>query len=178
MWICKCDCGKEIIASGSNLSRNHTNSCGCYQIQQTSNANKTHGLSKTDLYGEWNEINMRCYNPNVKAYKYYGARGITNYWKNDPIGFIDWSMKNGYRKGLTLDRIDVNLGYSPDNCRWTTWDVQGINKRNIHKIEYEGKLYSRRSFCMTFDLIESRVKKCMSMGMNASEIIIKSKRGE
>lgn len=86
-------------------------------------------------------MKMRCYNQNNKSYKDYGARGITvcDDWLHSLKAFYDWSMSNGYKKGLTLDRIDNNKGYYPENCRWVTRKTQNINKRNNVNFTYEGK---------------------------------------
>ncbi len=92
----------------------------------------THGLYNTRLNNIWSGIKQRCYNPKCQAFMYYGKRGIIicDEWYSDFKAFYDWSMKNGYRQGLTIDRIDNNGNYEPSNCRWTTMAVQDRNKRN------------------------------------------------
>ena len=83
----------------------------------------------------------RCHDPKNKGYKDYGARGITvcDEWRNDCCIFYKWARDNGYKEGLTIDRIDNNKGYSPDNCRWTTWKVQTVNRRNTRWILFNGE---------------------------------------
>lgn len=109
----------------------------------------------------------RCYNPNNPAYKNYGARGITicDEWNNKEIvkgiarnntkGFLafkEWALNNGYEANLTIDRIDVNKGYSPNNCRWVDSKVQANNKRNNHYITYNGKTQSLADWCRELKL--------------------------
>lgn len=92
---------------------------------------KTHGLCKTRLYHAWTHMKGRCYNRKDKKYPIYGARGITvcENWKKDFLNFRKWSLENGYTEKATIDRIDNDMGYSEDNCRWTTNHVQASNRR-------------------------------------------------
>lgn len=84
------------------------------------------------IYKVWGGMKSRCYNPNANNYKYYGGRGISvsEDWKDNFLAFYKWSMENGYKEGLTLDREDNGLDYSPENCRWVTMKVQCNNRRN------------------------------------------------
>jgi len=90
-----------------------------------------HGGAHTKLYFVWAQMKGRCFNKKHKEYKNYGARGITvcQEWQTDYGVFWAWAKQNGYQEGLTLDRIDVNGNYEPDNCRWTNMHVQNANKR-------------------------------------------------
>src|SRR5690606_10465631 len=95
----------------------------------------THGLRDHKLYGVWRSMKQRCTQKSHYAYKDYGGRGIKicDEWIDDFKAFYDWSMSNGYEEGLTIDRINNDDGYSPENCRWTTMRVQNTNKRNVLK---------------------------------------------
>ena len=131
MWTCKCECGNEITAEAYNLKTGHTQSCGCFQKEATSAASKTHGKKHTRLYRIWNCMKNRCYQKSYHAYNHYGGRGITvcDEWLNNFQAFYDWAMEHGYNDELSIDRIDVNKGYNPHNCRWATMAEQNKNKR-------------------------------------------------
>lgn len=146
-WLCVCECGnkKEILTL--NLIRNNTISCGCYNKERMKNMALKHNKSNTRLYNIFNKIKGRCYNENNPAYKNYGGRSIKvcDEWldkENGFINFYNWAINNGYKKNLTIDRIDVNGNYEPKNCRWVTAKVQSNNKRNNRIIEYQGKQYT------------------------------------
>lgn len=125
-FICKCSCGNTTIVAMTHLRTGHTQSCGCLleeALDQT-----THGYSKTKLYKVYYEMLYRCHNPKSDGYKKYGAKGITvcTAWQEDFLAFKQWATD--YKEGLTIDRINNKLGYSPDNCRWVSHSVQAINK--------------------------------------------------
>lgn len=144
-WLCKCNCGNITEASNSSLRTGKVKSCGCLRKEVTrQNAIKTkttHHLANTRIYNVWRSMKKRCYLKTHKAYKDYGGRGIKvcNEWKNDFMCFYNWAIINGYKEDLTLDRIDVNGDYEPNNCRWVDWKIQQNNRRdNIH-IQYNGE---------------------------------------
>jgi hypothetical protein len=138
MWLCRCDCGTEKIIRGSHITNHKTLSCGCYKDKNTSIRNTTHGKSNTRIYKSWAHMVARCNNPNDNAYKHYGGRGITvcDEWTTFEGFYKD--MGSSYRDGLTIDRINNNGNYEPSNCKWSTYEEQGNNKRNNHIIEYNG----------------------------------------
>lgn len=140
-WICKCDCGNEICLNAHNLRTGNTRSCGCL----AKDTYKYHGKSKQNgkearIHLIWRWIKRRCYNPKDSAYKLYGGRGIKvcAEWVDDFNAFYEWAMCNGYTDNLTLDRIDNNIGYYPNNCRWVTMKEQQRNRRNNVLITYKG----------------------------------------
>jgi hypothetical protein len=136
-WKCQCDCGKNVESSGDNLKEGNCKSCGC--ISKECDWNKTHSMSNTSEYKIWNSMKMRCINSNSESYSYYGGRGIKvcDRWINSFENFYEDMGKRP--EGMSIDRIDVNGDYCPENCRWATMEEQSRNKRdNIH-IEYKGQ---------------------------------------
>ncbi|NLH92400.1 MAG: hypothetical protein GX481_08145 [Atopobium sp.] len=130
-WLCKCDCGNFTTVQTSHLTSGATKSCGCLHRERASKANKTHGFTHTSLHNRWKAIIQRCDNPNNRSYKNYGGRGLSycDEWK-DFESFMKWSIANGYEPSKQLDRIDNNLGYSPENCRWVKPIINNHNRRN------------------------------------------------
>lgn len=112
-------------------------------------ANSTHGLSGTRIHHEWTSMKRRC-KPNTADAKTYYNRGISicDEWQYDFLAFYSWAMSHGYNDSLSLDRIDNNKGYSPNNCRWIPITKQQNNKSNTVHIFYNGKDYCLRNLCM------------------------------
>lgn len=137
-YECKCDCGKFVTVIGTSLRRKATKSCGCLNREKITKENPFY---KDKLYRVWASMKGRCYNKNNKAYCNYGAREIyiCEEWKKDYAAFRDWAVSNNYKDGLTIDRIDNDKGYSPDNCRWVTMKEQQNNKRCNRKITINGE---------------------------------------
>lgn len=134
-WKCKCSCGNEVVVRTADLTTNHSTSCGCLRQE----VHSTHKLSKTLPYDTWTSMLRRCTNPNDKDYANYGARGITvcDEWLSYP-NFYKWMCEHGYTKGLTIDRIDNDKGYSPENCRVVTMREQQQNRRNSIIVTLDG----------------------------------------
>ena len=139
-WKCKCDCGNYSDVLPQHLKRGFIKSCGCLRKDVSKNLNRTHGMSKERIYKEWKDIKERCNNEKNTAYSNYGGRNIKvcdEWMKFEP--FYEWAMSNGYRDNLTIDRIDNDGNYEPDNCRWVNNTVQANNKRTNIFIEYKNE---------------------------------------
>lgn len=143
-WKCRCDCGKETFVNTYALVHGHTRSCGCLVFEISKEINKTHGQSNSKLAYAYTNMLTRCYNKNYKYYANYSGRGITvcDEWlgKYGRIRFFEWAKSNGFSPELTLDRIDVNGNYCPNNCRWATMKVQQNNRTNNSRYEYNGEV--------------------------------------
>lgn len=143
LWRCKCDCGTETVVRAGGLRSGNTRSCGCGSgfKQQEKNPSFKTGHSHSRLYRIWEAMKTRCYNKNCKAYKDYGARGISvcGEWLHDFAAFYEWAMQNGYQGDLSIDRIKVNEGYSPGNCRWATPAQQSKNTRRNVLVSINGE---------------------------------------
>lgn len=133
MWSCKCECGRTKIINGRNLIRGLTLSCGCLRNERTRAARVTHGETPVTgwsrEYRAWNSMKQRCFNPKHAKYNLWGGRGITvcERWRDDFTAFLEDMGR--CPSGLTLDRIDNNGHYQPDNCRWASWSQQRRNQR-------------------------------------------------
>ena len=145
-WLCKCDCGNEKIITANALRSGNTKSCGCLKKEQDyiNIAQKTHNMSNTRLYNIWRGMKNRCNSSTGKRHKFYHDKGIKvcEEWKNSFQIFYDWAINNGYNDNLSIDRIDNDKGYYPNNCRWTNSIQQNNNQSNNIRLLYKGKEYS------------------------------------
>lgn len=146
-WLCECDCGKKIIVRTTNLKSGNSKSCGCLQEEKRRiSKNKKYpqliyDKSTKRLLNIYRSMINRCYNKNTNRYIDWGGRGIKvcDDWRYEFINFYNWAIKNGYQDNLSIDRIDNNGNYEPDNCRWTTNKVQARNSSKNHFIVYNNK---------------------------------------
>lgn len=156
MWKCKCDCGNITNVSANSLRGNLTMSCGCWNYIQQKNCDIKHHIHKDKsknaqygkLYNIYQSMKKRCYNKKNHNYIHYGARGIgmCDKWKNSYIEFKKWALSNGYSEELSIDRIDVNKGYCPENCRWATNKQQQNNKTNNKYITFNGITHTQQEW--------------------------------
>lgn len=138
--ICKCDCGSVVTVLREHITSGSQKSCGCLRRE---NGVLKHGEIHTRLYKIWGNMRNRCSNANNPAWENYGGRGITvcKEWDAFQV-FRDWANANGYNDGLTIDRVNNNEGYCPENCRWTDNYSQANNKRANHLIIYQGEVHT------------------------------------
>lgn len=169
VWKCKCDCGNITYVSTSNLTCNRTKSCGCLKDEKLIQRSTTHNQRHTKLYEVWKTMKQRCFNPNNSSYKNYGGRGIIvcDNWKNSFQSFYDWSIQNGYKTNLSIDRINNNKDYCPENCRWADRQTQSNNTRTNHYITCNNETKTLadwvRSSNLKYGCVFNRIKKGWSI---------------
>lgn len=158
-WLCVCECGNLKWVSITHLRGGATKSCGCYNKEQCKMKFTKHGKRYDRLWNIWEHIKQRCYNINNKNYKDYGGRGIAvcDEWRNDFQAFYDWAINNGYDDTLTIDRINVNGNYEPNNCRWVPNKQQARNRRNNRTFTINGETHCLSEWCEVLNLKRSTV---------------------
>lgn len=175
--VCLCDCGKICEIDTNHLITGHSKSCGCGNARNWKTAL---GLSTTNLYKVWKGMLERCYNKNNVAYKWYGLKGITvcEKWKTSR-NFLDWALNNGYKKGLTIDRIDTNKEYCPENCRWVTMKEQARNTSHNIFIKKDDEILCLKDFCNKYNIDYKRVlyyKKTYNVSYEDAIFVIQNKK--
>jgi len=179
-WNVRCDCGTEKTVEGAHIKSGKLLSCGC------KNHLPKHSMTKTKLFSIWVGMRRRCCNPNTERYGCYGGRGITvcdewNNKKDGSINFIEWALSNGYKEGLTIERIDVNGNYEPSNCTWATRQEQNRNKRDMAFVEHDGELQLLSDIARSTEISESAIRGRYRAGLRGEELTTDEKykaRGE
>ena len=180
-WKCKCDCGNTKKINGSKLKNGHTKSCGCYKKEishaykgNNSLINKTHGMSESRLYRIYKKMYRRCYKPQTKYYCNYGGRGIKicQEWLDDFMNFYKWAMENGYSDELSIDRIDNNGNYEPNNCRWATRKEQANNTRKTVFLTYKGETKSASEWSKITGIRQDTITMRKRKGLTDEECLI------
>lgn len=167
-FLVRCSCGKEYVMNSQQIKR----TTRCIECARKNNLKlgpttrrKVFTIYKTKLYHVWIGMKNRCYNDNCSAYKNYGGRGIKvcEEWIKNPFRFYEWAIKNGYNNGLSIDRINNDGNYCPENCRWATRKEQANNIRKNHIIVYNDKTKTMSEWAdflgITYSQIKYRIKK-------------------
>ena len=180
LWKCICDCGNIAYTSTNHLNTGHTQSCGCFKNDNSGKSSITHGMCGTTEHNIYRAMKLRCYCKTNDCYKHYGGRGIRicDRWLDDFLNFYK-DMGGRPSTKYSIDRIDVNGNYSPENCRWATMDQQANNKRNNTVLEYRGVkknlIYWSRIFGIKAPTLIVRLNNGMSI-KDALETEVKGKR--
>lgn len=177
----KCDCGKEIVVQGYQLTSGHTKSCGCKKGEMNGEVHKKHNRSGSRIYRIWQGIKNRCLNTQLKVYPLYGGRGITIFdeWlgENGFQAFYDWAMANGYKENLSIDRIDNDMGYFPENCRWVSMKIQANNTRRNVTYEYNGERLTISEMATKYNVpYKLLYKRLHNFGWSVNEAVAKPKQ--
>ena len=169
-YKCYCDCGKEKIVDKWHLTSGKTISCGCYQHERQIECNTTHGMRDTRLYYIWCGMKQRCKD---KTRMDYGGKGISicDEWKDDFQAFYDWSVNNGYRDDLSIDRIDVNGNYEPDNCRWADAYTQMNNTTRNHYITIDGETKTLIQWSRLSGINQATIRTRIKRGMDEKSAV-------
>ena len=176
MWHCVCDCGTEKDVYANSLRHGTSTSCGCHQRKRASEVCskefKTHGESTTRLYHIWAGMLKRCENQNASNYSAYGARGVSvcDGWHTYTT-FRDWAMANGYNDDLSIDRIDVDGNYEPQNCRWANVIEQANNRRSSRIFEIRGVRHTLAEWARLYDVDYKSLHKRIMGGESIQDIL-------
>lgn len=170
-WMCQCDCAQMVTVTRDNLVAGRQKSCGCERKKNTSRLFATHGLSGTRLYGVWSAMKARCYNPHVREYRFYGARGIKvcEEWKDNFGSFRDWMISNVYdedapRGQCTIDRINPDGDYCPENCRIISQFEQMSNLRSNRRITFNGTTATIAEWARKTGIDSCKISHRLAMG--------------
>ena len=163
-WNCKCDCGNYKDISTKDLRRGTIRSCGCLRVEISRSRMTTHGATYSRLYNIWTSMKQRCETSKQKKFvRDYQNRGIKicKEWHDFSV-FQKWALENGYKENLSIDRIDNNKGYFPENCRWVDNLIQANNKRNNHWLTYNNKTQTiaqwARELGMNYNTLDQRIR--------------------
>lgn len=172
-WVCKCDCGNMKTVRSDSLLCGAIKSCGCIKRKQDEvnlTKNHRHKMSGTRIYSEWQGMKGRCYNKGSARYADWGGRGIEvcEQWRNSFESFYTWAMANGYQDNLTIDRIDNNGDYCPENCRWVGQQEQCRNRRSNINITIGNSTRTLMEWCEIFQVDYTNVNARYHRNKNAT----------
>lgn len=172
MWLCQCDCGEQITAAGHHLRAGKIVSCGCYN-DELKRSRATHHQSHTRIYNIWMGMRSRCNYSKNNRYDQYGARGIRVCfeWEHDFKAFYSWAISHGYTDELSIDRIDVNGNYCPENCRWETTQAQSENRTDNVLYSLSGEEQPISYWCREYGKKQPAVRWRLSHGWTIEEAL-------
>ena len=175
-WRCVCDCGKETVVRSQDLRNGHTKSCGCYGLEVSASHTpsfSTHKESRSRLYRVWIGMKGRCNNCENKDYSYYGGRGIKvcQEWDTSYEAFRKWALASGYQDALTIDRIDVNGNYCPENCRWVDMKTQMNNTRANRRITQNGETRTMAEWAERTGIAYETIRYRATSGKPADDVL-------
>ena len=176
-WLCLCSCGNYKEVQANNLKSGQVQSCGCFRREVSSLGNKSHGMTKSRIYRIYQHMKDRCYRVTDKKYQRYGGRGIKicDEWLDDFMKFYNWSIQNGYKENLTIDRIDNDGNYEPQNCRWTTRKEQNRNySRNI-LLTYKGETKCMIEWGEKLGIKYNTLRNLIKKGFSIEDIMSQNK---
>lgn len=181
IWLCKCECGNYTNVTEDNLKQGNVKSCGCLR-GDFNRSRATHRKSNTRLYNTWRNMKARCKCPTNPYYKNYGGRGIQLYndWAKFE-NFYNWSIENGYKDNLTIDRVNVNGNYEPNNCKWIPLSKQAYNKRDSLLFTINGEQKCLAEICKEYNVKYTTIYRRVTIGkMDIEDALAKSikKRNE
>ena len=184
-YECICDCGNQTVVRASNLRSGHTKSCGCFHDDSSSEKGterhyRTHSMTGTRLYRIWHGMKSRCYNPNVQYYCYYGSKGVgmCEEWKSHFEQFYQWAISNGYDDGLSIDRIDSNGDYCPENCRWATPIEQQANRINTPRLTCHGVTKTLSEWAAETGIKRNTIRERLNRGWSVEKSLTEPVKSE
>lgn len=177
VWQCACACGRQTETVAQKLVSGWVKSCGCLRLAAARDACTTHGLTKAPEYRVWTHLKGRCLNPKDKSFANYGGRGVTvcAEWESSFAAFLrDMGPRPSPKH--SIDRIDVNAGYYPGNCRWVTADVQQNNRRNNRVLTRDGSSLTLAQWARRLNIQESTIERRLARGLSDAESLVLPRR--
>lgn len=173
-WLCQCDCGKTLdhYIGSNQIIKNKSQSCGCFMVEQVKKSNTSHGLTKTNTYISWRSMWQRCTNPLHKSYNYYKTKTPVDRWKSFDMFLLDMGKRP---KGMSLERIDNDKNYSPENCKWATNKDQQLNRDATIALVIDGVKMSLKESCKTLNVGYSMAKGRVYKGWDPYDAVLTPK---
>lgn len=178
-WLCRCDCGSYRTLNRQELITGKRKSCGCKKKEHQKASATIHGDSHSRIHNIWSGMRERCYTVTDPHYKWYGERGIfiCDEWRNDYQAFKKWALENGYQDDLTIDRVDNDGPYSPENCRWVTSKRQSNNTRRNHFVDVDGERHTLAEWEEISGTQSATIRRRLKLGWKNRDAVFGKKQG-